>query len=140
MTLKYCSFIILGIQRVSRSLSLLQVCGKAFDFQSELMSHGKCHLGGSMYTCSVCFHVFANEESLTRHSKRHSIDRPYCCTICMKTFARKEHLENHTRCHTGEICYLKKFHRIIRYSLVELKSVGLIKTHTMNTPVQQLFL
>lgn len=82
-----------------------QVCGKAFLNANDLTRHGKCHLGGSMFTCTVCFHVFANAPSLERHMKRHATDKPYNCTVCGKSFARKEHLDNHTRCHTGETPY-----------------------------------
>lgn len=82
-----------------------QVCGKAFSNANDLTRHGKCHLGGSMFTCTVCFHVFANAPSLERHMKRHATDKPYNCTVCGKSFARKEHLDNHTRCHTGETPY-----------------------------------
>lgn len=94
---------------------LLQVCGKAFTNAQELGRHGKCHLGGSMFTCAVCFHVFANAASLERHMKRHSTDKPYNCSICGKSFARKEHLDNHTRCHTGETPYRCQYCAKVRF-------------------------
>lgn len=75
----------------------LQVCGKAWSCAAELARHGKCHLGGTMFTCHVCFHVFANAASLERHAKRHAADKPYACAVCGKSFVRKEHLDNHTR-------------------------------------------
>lgn len=111
---------------------IFQVCGKAFTCAAELSRHGKCHLGGSMYTCAVCFHVFANAASLERHMKRHATDKPYGCTVCGKSFARKEHLDNHTRCHTGETPYRCQY--CAKTFTRKEHMVNHVRKHTGETP------
>ncbi|GLH02616.1 Longitudinals lacking protein, isoforms A/B/D/L [Gryllus bimaculatus] len=62
------------------------VCGRAFAYQSSLITHRRKHTGERPYRCDACGAAFAHMSTLVTHRRRHTGERPYPCARCGKHF------------------------------------------------------
>ncbi|KAM8952801.1 oocyte zinc finger protein XlCOF8.4-like [Pelodytes ibericus] len=106
------------------------VCGKVFDYKSNLIRHQKVHAvgkppnyaessrlsgnkaylsvrqrGGNIrkrHRCNECGKQFTYKSQFTTHLRTHTGEKPHSCNECGKHFAYKSYLITHQRIHSGE--------------------------------------
>nr|XP_015834126.1 PREDICTED: zinc finger protein 431 isoform X12 [Tribolium castaneum] len=72
-----------------------QVCYKAFQRESTLITHLRVHTGEKPFKCSDCDRAFSQKGSLNVHKRCHTGERPHKCEVCLKKFYTKAALNRH---------------------------------------------
>ncbi|KAM4557387.1 uncharacterized protein V3H82_017141 [Fundulus diaphanus] len=84
----------------SNKMSLkCDVCGKSWDYKSQLKRHYKTHMEEKPFSCQTCGKSFTQLSHLNSHMRTHTGERPFSCQKCGKSFSHMCSLKLHMAIH-----------------------------------------